>query len=371
MRTETADLPSPGPGTTRHLVRHVWGAASAGPKVYLQGGLHADEMPGPLALWHLMELLDRAEAEGRLTGEISVVPLANPIGLLQWLNDKPQGRIEIETMRNFNRGFPDLAALVADGLEGQLGADAARNTATIRAAFHKALQGVTVRSELDALRLALMRWSCDADIVLDLHCDHVALMHFYASSARPEVADALGRATGAALALMADSSGGHAFDEAHTAPWRALRARFGGTHPIADPTFSTTLEYRGQRDVADAMGRQDAQNLMAFLGAVGAVTGEAAPAHPPSPHLPLAGAGEVFAPQGGIVTWAQEPGAVVHKGDVLGHVSDPMSRSRMAVLAPTAGLMFRRELWPFCLKGQSLAHVAGETVIRQGNLLSD
>lgn len=371
MRTETADLPSPSPGTTRSLTRHVWGKLGAGPKVYLQGGLHADEMPGPIALWHLMDLLDQAEAEGRLLGEVSVVPLANPIGLLQWMNDKPQGRVEIETMRNFNRGYPDLAALIADGLDGRLGADAVQNTATIRAAFQQALDGVVVHSELDALRVALMRWSCDADVVLDLHCDHVALMHFYASSARPDVADALGRATGSALALMEDTSGGNAFDEAHTAPWRALRARYGDKHPIGDPTFSTTLEYRGQRDVSDAMGRQDAAHLMAFLGAVGAVKGEAPPAHPPAPQRPLAGAGECFAPQGGIVTWAQEPGAMVQKGDVLGHVSDPTSRRRMDILAPTTGLMFRRELWPFCLKGQSLAHVAGDTIIRQGDLLSD
>lgn len=371
MQTETAQLPSPSPGTARSLVRHVWRGAGQGPKVYLQGGLHADEMPGPLALWHLMELLDKAEAEGRICGDISVVPLANPIGLLQWLNDKPQGRVEMETMRNFNRGYPDLAALVGDGLEGQLGPDAAQNTATIRAAFGAALDRVAVQSELDALRVALMRWSHDADIVLDLHCDHVALMHFYASSARPEVTEALGRATGAALALMEDSSGGNAFDEAHTAPWRALRARFGDRFPIADPTFSTTLEYRGQRDVSDDIARQDAANLMVFLSAVGAVTGEAAPAYPAAPQLPLAGAGEAFAPQGGIVSWVQEPGAMVQMGDVLGHVSDPMTRQRMDILAPTSGLLFRRELWPFCLKGQSLAHVAGETVIRQGDLLSD
>lgn len=371
MRTETVELPSPSPGTTRRLLRHVWGGKESGLKVYLQAGLHADEMPGPIALWHLMDLLDQAEAEGRLLGEVSVVPLANPIGLLQWLNDKPQGRIEIETMRNFNRGYPDLGALVVDEINGQLGPDAARNTAIIRAAFHPALDKVEIHSELDALRVALMRWSCDADIVLDLHCDHVAVMHYYASSARPDVADALGRATGAALALMEDTSGGNAFDEAHTAPWRALQARFGDKYPIGDPTFSTTLEYRGQNDVCDATGRQDAANLMAFLGAVGAVNGEAPPAHPPSPQRPLAAAGECFAPQGGIVTWVQEPGAMVQKGDVLGHVSDPTSRKRMEVLAPTNGLMFRRELWPFCLKGQSLAHVAGETIIRQGNLLSD
>ena len=55
--------------------------------------------------------------------------------------------------------------------------------------------------------------------------------------------------TGSVLALVEDVSGGNAFDEAHTAPWRALRDRFGDAVPL--PSFSTTLEYRGQGDVSD------------------------------------------------------------------------------------------------------------------------
>ena len=369
MRTETLALTPVSPGTGRSLTRHLWGAG-AGPKAYLQASLHADEMPGAIVLWHLMELLDRAEAEGRLTGQVCVVPFANPIGLPQWLHGKPQGRQDLETMRNFNRGYPELAMLAGDALEGRLTGDAAENTKIIREAFASALAAQAPLTEGDELRIRLMQWSHDADIVLDLHCDHVALLHFYASNARPDVTNLLGRATGAALALIEDLSGGNAFDEAHTAPWRALQARFPG-HPIDQPTFSTTLEYRGQRDVSDAQGRQDAENLMAFLGAVGIVTGIPTPAHPPARETPLAGAGEAFAPQGGIVTWEHEPGAEVIEGETIAWVSDPMTRRRLPVPAPNAGLLFRRELWPFCLKGQGLAHVAGDTPIRQGDLLSD
>lgn len=370
MKTETVALTCVSPGTTRSLTRHVWGAAGQGPKVYLQGGLHADEMPGPIGLWHLMEMLDQAEAEGRITGQIVVVPLANPIGLSQWVHGKPQGRQDLESMCNFNRGYPDLAALAGDALDGQLTDSADRNRDLIRAAFAKALAEQSPQTEVDDLRLRLMVWSHDADHVLDLHCDHVAVMHLYASSARPEITDLLGRCTGAKLALIEDISGGNAFDEAHTAPWRALRDRFPG-HPIPAGCFSTTLEYRGQRDVDDATGRQDGENLMAFLGAVGALSGAQSPAHPPARQTPLGGAGEAFAPQGGIVTWVIEPGTDVTEGEVLAHVSDPMTRRRLPVPSPATGLMFRRELWPFCLKGQSLGHVAGDTILRQGDLLSD
>ena len=375
MKTETLDLMGESPGTTRTLTRHIWGQkgpneTARSPKVYLQAALHADEMPGAIAAWHLMALLDRAEAEGRITGEIWVVPLANPIGLTQWLSDKPQGRRDLDSSANYNRGYPDLATLAGDALEGKLTKDPVENTAIIRTAFAAALAEQTPQSQLDELRLRLLQGSHDADHVLDLHCDHVALMHLYASSAQPETTDLLGRCTGAALALIQDISGGNAFDEAHTAPWRALQVRFP-EHPIPAACFSTTLEYRGQRDVDDATAAQDAANLMAFLGAVGAVKGAPEPAYPPARQTPLAGAGEAFAPQGGIVTWAHAPGDEVTAGDTLGHVTDPTTRLRLPILSPTTGLMFRREMWPFCLKGHSLCHVAGDTIIRQGDLLAN
>ena len=369
MRTETVPLSGPSPGTTRTLTRHHWGQEGARPKVYLQGGLHADEMPGPLALYHLMQRLDAAEAEGRIAGHVVVVPLANPIGLSEWLLHKPVGRRDLEGAHNFNRSYPDLAALTGDGLEGQLGADREANVATIRAAFARALAEARVETEVDELRTRLMEATHDADIVLDLHCDHHAVMHFYASTARPEITDLLGRCTGSVLALIEDSSGGNAFDEAHTAPWRALRERFGDKVP--QPCFSTTLEYRGQHDVSDTVAAGDAEGLMTFLSGVGALTGGPAPAHEAAEEMPLAGALEFMAPIGGIVTWVTQPGDRVAEGQLLGHITDPVARRREDILAPTTGLLFRQELWTTCLKGQGLCHVAGHEIRRQGDLLSN
>jgi uncharacterized protein len=369
MRTDSVPLTGPSPGTTRTLSRHHWGREGATPKVYLQGGLHADEMPGPLALFHLMSLLDTAEAEGRITGHVVVVPVANPIGLSEWLLHKPVGRRNLEGAHNFNRGYPDLAALAGDALEGRLGDDPKANVTIIREAFSTALAAVKADTEVDELRIRLIQGSHDADIVLDLHCDHRAVMHFYASTARLEITDLLGRCTGSTLALIEDVSGGNAFDEAHTAPWRALRGRFGDRVP--SPCFSTTLEYRGQRDVSDALAAQDANGLMAFLTAVGALTGGPAPAHGPAEEMPLAGAVEFMAPMGGIVSWVAQPGDQVSEGQVLGHVTDAAARRRVEIKAPTTGLLFRQELWTTCLKGQGLCHVAGRDIRRQGDLLSD
>ncbi len=368
MRIETLALTGASAGTRRELTLYRYGALGAQPKVYLQAGLHADEMPGVLVLHHLMDLLDQASGRGEIKGEICVVPVANPIGLSQWTYQRPLGRQDADTLQNFNRGYPELGKLVADGLEGSLGSEPAQNLRLIRKAFRKELAKLQPRTDVQELQVGLLGWSCDADFVLDLHCDHFAVMHLYASTAQPEVTSWLCQAVGAKLALIEDISGGHAFDEAHTVPWRQLRERFGAVVPKG--CFSATLEYRGQFDVDDGVAAQDAQNLMSFLARVGAVEGCGKQSFPDAVHLPLGGADQVYAPQGGVVTWMAALGDQVEAGQVLGHVVDPVSRRRMPLTAPVRGMLFRTELWRACRRGQSLAHVAGETVVRSGDLLS-
>lgn len=368
MRIETLSLTGASAGTRRDLTLYRYGAARAQPKVYLQAGLHADEMPGVLLLQHLMDLLDEASSQGRIAGEICIVPMANPIGLSQWTHQRPLGRQDADSLKNFNRGFPDLAKLIGDRLEADLTPDPYRNLHVIRRAFRTALSKLRPRSDLEELQVGLMMWSCDADYVLDLHCDQSAMMHLYASTAQPEVTSVLCRAVGAKLALIEDISGGNAFDEAHTAPWRSLQDRFGMRVPLG--CFSATLEYRGQLDVEDAVAAEDAAHMMTFLAAVGALTGpSAAPEHEDALHLPLGGTAQLVAPQGGVLTWLAHPGDQVVSGQTLGHVVDPVSRRRLALTAPITGLLFRTELWRSCQRGQSLAHVAGATALRSGDPL--
>lgn len=367
IRTLTGDSA----GTTRRLTCFRYGSPGARPKVYLQAGLHADEMPGMLVLQHLLPLLDAAEAEGRITGEVLVVPAANPLGLSQWAFQRPLGRQDSESLHNFNRGFPDLSGPAGDLLDGHLTDDPATNDGLIRQALRSAAEAAraAARTGMTEAQCTLLCWSADADHVLDLHCDHQAVMHLYASPARPEDTALLCRCTGAQLALIQDVSGGHAFDEAHTVPWLRLRERFGSAIPAG--CFSSTVEYRGQFDVSDEVAQADAAGLMAYLVGCGAMTGPERPAHPDGLHLPLGGAGEVFAPQGGIVTWTARPGDRVDAGQTIGHVTCPETRRRLPVTAGNAGLLFRLELWRSCLRGQSLAHVAGDEILRSGDLLSD
>lgn len=358
-------------GTGRSVTACRFGTVGQGRKAYLQAGLHADEMPGILILHHLIADLTLAEAEGRLRGEIIVVPLANPIGLAQWAYHKPLGRMETESMQNFNRHYPDLAELAGDALEAVLTPSPERNTEIIRRAFRDALDRMGPRSDIDELRLTLLKWSFDADYVLDLHCDHDGIVHFYAPTERLDESRLLGRSIGAELAMLEEDSGAHSFDEANSAPWARLRRRFEGRFPIPQACYAATLEYRGQFDVDDATARTDASNLMTYLAAIGIIDGGDVPAHAEPLLYPLGGAVEVHADEGGVVVWEAQVGAMVAKDQVLGHVMGPVTGDRIPFASPIDGMMFRRELWRSCLRGQELCHVAGAVALGPGKTLGD
>jgi len=50
-------LPSMTPGTGRSIAVHRFGVSGARPKIYLQAAIHANELPGAMALHLLMPML--------------------------------------------------------------------------------------------------------------------------------------------------------------------------------------------------------------------------------------------------------------------------------------------------------------------------
>ena len=100
------------------------------------------------------DVSDGLEQEGRLLSNITVVPLANPIGLSQAVFGTNLGRFDMNSRTNFNRSFPtDLSSNFA-------------NTSVV-----------------EKLKATLLGLAITADIVLDLHCDDEGPVYFYA----PEV----------------------------------------------------------------------------------------------------------------------------------------------------------------------------------------
>jgi predicted deacylase len=375
MRTIQHALTSASPGVRLELQSLHFGEAGAGPKATLQAALHADEIPGLLVAHHLRERLAALEAAGRITGEVVLVPVANPIGLAQRVLHAPLGRFELASGENFNRHYADLSETVAAHVDGRLGADAATNVATIRAALREAAAALPARTQVESLRRVLLSLSVDADIVLDLHCDSQAVLHLYTETSSWRQVEPLARLMAAQAVLLAEVSGDNPFDEACSTLWPRLAARFGRDTPVPSACVAVTVELRGESDVTHELAARDAQALIDYLcwqGVIAPAAGDATMDLPPlrCEATPLAGSIPVTAPHGGVVVYARELGATVAAGERLAELIEPMSGLVTPLVSPIDGVLYVQERRRFVPAGAGVLRVAGREALRSGNLLS-
>lgn len=373
LSTERIALPAAGPGTGRWLTVLRFTGSRPGPKAYVQAAVHADEVPALLVAQHLREKLIALDAAGQLRGEIILLPYANPIGLTQFLQGWHLGRYELESSQNFNRGYPDLFEAVAASIDGWLVDDAAANVVLIRNALRTALAVEPPGSENAALKHHLYRLSCDADVVLDLHCDYEATLHLYIGTPLWPAAADLAACLQSPVNLLAEDSGGEAFDEANSRLWWRLAARFPD-YPIPPACCAATVELRGDRDVSDALAAQDADGLIAFLAGRGLID---APAPPLAATLPeatlLEAVDSLNASHAGVLVWLSALGDEVRKGQLIGQLVDPETGTRHPVVARTGGIFFAARGHRWVRAGQWIAKIAGHEKLdwrKAGALLS-
>lgn len=370
MITDTHALIGATPGLHAELSVLRFGSDQPGPKAAIQAALHADEVPALLVAHCLRERLAALEALGQLTGEVRLVPVANPIGLGQRVLGRHEGRFDLRDGLNFNRGFSDLAAQVSDSVKTALGADAAANVATLRGALREAVRLLPVQTPTEHLKQLLLLNAVDCDIVLDLHCDSEAVVHLYSLDVHRPLVTELGARLGAQAVLLAMDSGDGPFDEACSRPWIQLQQRWPG-HAIPAACFATTVELRGEAEVDFAQAAADADALIAFLRARGVVAGPAdAPPTARCEATPLTASEPIHAVHAGIVVFHAAPGQALAAGDVVATLVDPASGERTELRTAGGGRMYARIATRWATAGQRLAKVAGSTLRRSGKLLS-
>lgn len=363
---ETIELLSSSPGARHQLKVHRFGTRGARPKAYVQAALHADEYPALLVAHHLIEQLGQLDRRSEITGEIIVVPVANPLGLGQRVNDKHLGRYELAGGGNFNRNWPDLTDGVVQRIESELTDDPYQNVSKIRQALEAEVSQLSVRKALDDLRKSLLGLSIDADIVLDLHSDSQALFHLYASVHHEQLARELGCDLQARAVLLETEAGGSPFDECNAGVWWKLQQRLGAKFPIPLACFSSTVEHRGEQDVDDRLASQDAEGLVRFLQRRGVVKGDAGPLPAPlCEPTPLEGTDLIYAPAAGLVTYQKRLGDWVEAGEMIAELVDPFAEStdkaRTPLVSKATGLFFAHMGDRMVAPGAALAKICGST----------
>lgn len=359
-------------GTNREIVSYHFGPTTSGRKVYIQSSLHADELPGMLVSWFLKKKLCALESQGVLASEVVLVPVCNPMGLDQHVQAGHLGRFELDSGENFNRNYPDMAALIKDRLPEVLSADVAANKRLIRQRMAEALAELQAETQLQAQRIALMKLACDADLMIDLHCDWEAVLHLYTADPLWADVEPLARYLGAQTSLLATESGGNPFDEACSQTWYRLADEFAGQFPIPrNGCVAITVELRGQGEVGYVQAEADADAILDYL-AHQAYINRSAPALPslPYPATPLAGVEPVKTMVSGIVVHRCEPGAILRAGDPVADIVNPLTDTVTTLTTVRGGRLFARHVQRFATAGDTIARVAGNEAFRTGNLLT-
>ncbi len=376
LKKRNVQLPSMTPGTNRSVSVLSFGKSGARPKVYMQAAIHANEMPGTMALHHLMPMLMEADKKGLIKGEIILVPTVNPIGQSQLVGNSHSGRYNHLSHENFNRNWIDLSEGVAEKVWKKIGSNAEANVKMIRKAALETLNAMKPANELQTLRVEMQKLSTDADYVLDMHCDIYAALHLFTAHNDwvKGPTGPLGNA-GAVQALAADI-GAEAtmyndpypstltFSGVNSALWARLQDKFPHA-AIPQACMSVTVEMRSQHDVSDALGKSDAQNLYRWLVRQGVVEGKAAPLKKmKTAPAPISGMDVGYSKGTGFLVFHVKPGAKVKKGQAICDVIDPANphgpKGRTTYSSATDGVLFSRRFdgylsWP----GQVMYRISG------------
>jgi hypothetical protein len=354
------------------LISYHFGAPGNGKKVYVQASLHADEVPAMLVAHVLRRELEKLDAEGRVKGEIILVPAANPIGLSQVIHGAPFGRFDLGTGVNFNRSYKHVADELKTSLADQLTQDEAANAALVRAHARRAVGAWEPASATQELKKTLLSMAIDADIMLDLHCDNEAVLHLYTGTPLIERVRPLAALLKAHAVLVATESGGEPFDEACSRLWWELAGHFGNRFPIPMGCVGVTVELRGENDVRYDLAEQDARAILQYLAREGvlALDGLDPLPAPLCEPTPLAGVDSLAAPHSGVLVFRQKLGTRVEAGDAVADIVNPVSGQVSTLRAGRAGVLFASTAHRHLLRGMHVCKIAGSEAHRTGSLLT-
>ncbi|MGS0680270.1 succinylglutamate desuccinylase/aspartoacylase family protein [Shewanella sp. 125m-7] len=239
------------------------------PKVFIQANVHGAEVQGNAVIFQLMKRLEKLN----VIGEITLLPLANPLGINQKSGEFTLGRFDPITGVNWNREYLDHKIDVASWYQRHSHLDDKALIQAYRLHLSELCQahlnsewGVTTGKRL---AVSLQSLAHEADIVIDLHTGPKSCKHLYC----PEYDVASAAYFSIPFSLVIPNDFGGAMDEAAFCPWWQL-TEFAQSQGrcFTVPVSAFTLELASQEriDMDDAAG--DAEGILAYLSYRGVVS---------------------------------------------------------------------------------------------------
>jgi predicted deacylase len=278
-------------GATHEVCAYTFQGSLEGPSIYMQANLHGPEVFGTALL---LEIIEHLKVADDIVGSITIVPVANPMGVSSVAHNAIVGRWNQTNGVNWNRIFPKHVEW--------------KNHQEEVLYFKEILQkqGISVQDKLAATLRSL---SVGSDYVIDIHCTGTHnLPHLFCREDMSEEFVALG----AMVHLVSDKeTAEETFEESHVYPFRNHMA-------YEDIPKACTWEVSGYGTIDKKELAERKEQLLCWLeGVWGGNTADGVEIKKFS-HF-----GNLKSERAGYYVWNAKVGDVLAKGDTYATVYDP------------------------------------------------
>ncbi|MBB1361191.1 succinylglutamate desuccinylase/aspartoacylase family protein [Shewanella sp. SR44-4] len=293
------------------------GRESVAPSVYIQANVHGAEVQGNAVIYQLMTLLEGYQ----VLGDITLAPLANPLGINQKSGEFTLGRFDPITGVNWNREYFDHQVDIQTWY-----AEHQRLTNSELFCAYRSMLVETCLARLThsfgistghRLAVNLQAMAHQADIVLDLHTGPKSCKHLYC----PEYDIDAARFFSIPYTLVIPNSFGGAMDEATFCPWWQLTeyaASQGREFSVPVSAFTLELASQERIDLADAL--EDAKGILAYLSHRGVIAEKVYPASMERFGCYLKDYKKFHAPKAGLIEYCASVGEPLTAGKPLANI---------------------------------------------------
>ncbi len=297
---------------------------ASGPSVYIQANMHGAEVQGNAVIFQLLELLQHCN----LTGNITLVPYANPVACNHKNGEYTLGRFDPITGVNWNRMYHFDQSVISPFAQQNIDLSDEEIEVNFKQLLLDQIEqklehniwGLTTGQRI---AYQLQRLAHQADFVLDLHTGPISSKHLYC----PEYAQQSAEYFNIEHTLLIPNDFDGAMDEATFCPWWTLQQAYqdlGRNIKMGQGSFekeSFTVELGSQEQIDLDVAKQDALSILSYLQYKGII---AATKYQPEKMTRYAcylkDYKAMYSPMGGMVDYLADFGKPLAAGEPLARI---------------------------------------------------
>ncbi|WP_440616662.1 M14 family zinc carboxypeptidase [Cysteiniphilum sp. 6C5] len=326
-------------------------------KVYIQASMHASEIQGNAVILNLLKHFNEEQPQG----DITIIPQCNPFGRDMLIGAGHQGRFDSINGDNWNRYYfkpeIDYKSFAKEHLKSAQAEYAQALRSEIGAQITVALNNDFGLSRARRLNYTMQLEALQADIILDLHTDSLAVDYLYS----PQYAKNSAESLGFEHVLLIENKCNGSLDEAGFYPWWSVQKAFtqlGRNEPVLVDSF--TLELGSEELINHKKAQIQCGRILNYLAAHQIITADKAYKEACAKDIAFYDEGSfqaVYAQSGGLYEWFVAPGDTFSKDQVIGRCLQMVHAKEVEISYPFAGLVISVHSKGALQKGSHLLNV--------------